>query len=189
MFECRIQDYFSLTEDGVGCRTSDYSELTEQYKIGDLITEVASVLTNDEERKIIILHPLSYVYLYAYFFYEHHEFQAIRLKGAACIETYERTNSGFWSLLPGQSPEWVTTSYNHYKKEGPILDAALPLVQFNRERADNYDIHAETIRSNTHEIDRLLSQLNASVPAVMFRLMDYMDRECAAKKRPQRIWK
>lgn len=190
MSEYRIQDYFCLTEDGAACRTADYTGLTEQYKIGDLINEVVSVLANDEERKDKILPALSYVYLYAYFFYEHHEIEAIRLKGASYIKKYERaTSPGFWSLFSSKPPECITTNYNHYKKEAPILDAALPLIHFNQERADNYDTHAETIRSNTHQIDRWLSQLNASVPPVIFRLMDYMDRECAGKKRERRIWK
>ena len=176
MVRMQIQDYFCRSSDGISCRIADYGELKKRYALGDLVREVEGLLEYEKAHPLIILRAFSYVYLHAYFFYELKEIEDILQKGTKFISGFEKaTAPRFFSLRSRRAPENLKETYDSFKKQVPVLDEARPLVRFNLERADNYDLYAKIIRDNTHRLDYLLSSIDASVPPVIFFLLHYMD--------------
>ena len=175
-FDSQIQNYFCRLADGISCRISDYAELKKQYALGDLVREIEQLLKYDKDKPLIILRALSYVYLYAYFFYELKESEDVLQKGTTFIKVIEKaTAPRFFSPRGRKVPENFKEAYDSFKKQVPVLEAAHPLVRFNLERADNYDLHAKIITDNTHQLDYLFSSIGASVPPAIFLLLHYMD--------------
>src|SRR5258708_5550641 len=73
MFEAHIQEFFYFNEDaGLGCRCRSYEELIKHYSLSDLLQELMNALGDARSAKTTtpILHALSYVYLFAYFFHQ-----------------------------------------------------------------------------------------------------------------------